>query len=416
MTRITGIQARPILDSRGWPTIEVDAYLDCGVMGRAAVPSGNDALELRDGDPKRYLGKGVSKAVTNVNTTIAQELLGMDAVEQRAIDSLMGTINAAESKPGLGANAILAVSLAVAKSAALGLDLPLFKYIGGVNAYTLPVPMINLLDGSNAPDFGSFMAMPTGAKSFKQALRMGTEVFHALKALLKQKGWPATVSDQGGFAPGLPSNTAAIEIVLKAIKAAGYKSGSDIVIALDPHAGAFYKSRGYRLDAQDTSSKSPAQMAQFWADWVAKYPIISIEDGMAPTDWAGWKKLTDSLGDQIQLAGGDLFHTNVARLKKGMVKGVANAILVKINQVSTLSEILDTLQMAHRAGYATIVSHSSGETEDTTIADIAVATNASQIKAGSVTRSERVAKYNQLLRIEEELGAEARFPGADLAF
>ncbi len=420
MTRITGVQAREILDSRANPTVEVDVYLDCGVMGRAAVPSGastgeNEAIELRDEDNKRYFGRGVSNAVDNVNGILAEELLGMDAVEQRAVDRLMCTLDGTDNKGNLGANAILGVSLAVAKAAALALDLPLYKYIGGVNAHTLPVPMMNIVNGGahadNDVDFQEFMVMPTGAKSFKEALRMGAETFHALKDVLKQQGLNTAVGDEGGFAPRLRSNREAIEAILKAIKVAGYTAGKDIWIALDPAASEFYKDRKYVLAAEEKPRKSAAEMIDFYVDWVEKYPIISIEDGMAEDDWSGWKKLTDRLGAKIQLVGDDLFVTNTYYLRKGIEKGVANSILIKVNQIGTLTETLETMQMAHRAGFTTIISHRSGETEDVTIADIAVATNAGQIKTGSVSRSDRVAKYNQLLRIEEELGEAAEFPG-----
>lgn len=422
MTRITAIQGREILDSRGNPTVEVDVYLDCGVMGRAAVPSGastgeNEAIELRDGDKKRYLGKGVSKAVANVNGVLSDELLGMDALDQRAVDHLMCKLDGTENKANLGANAILGVSMAVAKAGALALDLPLYRYIGGVNAHTLPVPMMNILNGGahadNNVDVQEFMVMPAGAKSFKEALRMGAEIFHALKAVLKKDGLNTAVGDEGGFAPNLGSNEEAIEAILKAIKAAGYKAGKDVFIALDPASSEFYKDGKYVLEAEKNPKKSVDEMVAFWADWCAKYPIISIEDGMCESDWAGWKKLTDKVGNKVQLVGDDLFVTNTKYLKKGITEGVANAILVKVNQIGSLTETLDAIQMAHRAGYTTIISHRSGETEDSTIADIAVATNAGQIKTGSASRSDRIAKYNQLLRIEDELGAEAYYPGLD---
>jgi enolase len=424
MTRITGINAREILDSRGNPTVEVDVYLNCGVMGRAAVPSGastgeNEALELRDKDPKRYLGKGVLKAVANVNEVIAEEVQGMDALDQRAIDGLMLALDGTPNKNKLGANAILGVSLAVAKAAALALELPLWRYIGGPNAHVLPVPMMNILNGGahadNNVDVQEFMAMPAGARTFKEALRMGAEVFHALKKVLKEKGLNTAVGDEGGFAPNLSSNVEAIEVILKAIKAAGYKAGKDVFIALDPAASEFYdsKSKTYTLGAEQVPKKSSKDMVQFWQEWIEKYPIISIEDGMGESDWAGWKGLTDAAGKKIQLVGDDVFVTNTQYLAKGIKEGVANSILVKVNQIGSLSETLDTIQMAHRAGYTTVISHRSGETEDATIADIAVATNAGQIKTGSASRSDRIAKYNQLLRIEEELGSQARFLGLD---
>jgi len=422
MTRISGIQAREVLDSRGNPTVEVDVYLDCGVMGRAAVPSGastgeNEAIELRDNDKTRYFGKGVSKAVANVNDVIAQELLGMDALEQRAIDRLMRTLDGTENKSKLGANAILGVSLAVAKAASLALDVPLYKYLGGVNAHVLPVPMMNILNGGahadNNVDVQEFMVMPAGAKSFKEALRMGAEIFHALKDVLRKQGLNTSVGDEGGFAPNLGSNKEAIEAILKAVKVAGYKAGKDVWIALDPAASEFHDKGKYTLAAEKNPKKSSAEMVEFWAGWVEKYPIVSIEDGMAENDWAGWKKLTERLGAKTQLVGDDLFVTNTKYLKQGIEKGVANSILVKVNQIGSLTETLETIRMAQRAGYTTVISHRSGETEDATIADIAVATNAGQIKTGSVSRSDRIAKYNQLLRIEEELGNEAEFPGID---
>ncbi|HNR34987.1 MAG TPA: phosphopyruvate hydratase [Candidatus Hydrogenedentes bacterium] len=422
MTRITGVVAREILDSRGNPTVEVDVYLSSGVMGRAAVPSGastgeNEAIELRDKDPKRYLGKGVEKAVANVNDIISEEILGMDAFEQRALDSLMIQLDGTPNKSKLGANAILGVSLAAAKAAANALEIPLYRYIGGANAYMLPVPMMNILNGGahadNNVDVQEFMAVPAGAKSFREALRMGAEVFHALKKVLKDQGLNTSVGDEGGFAPNLKSNVEAIEVILKAIKAAGYKAGKDVFIAIDPAASEFYdaKTKAYVLGAEAKPKKSAAEMVAFWKEWAGKYPIISIEDGMSESDWAGWKLLTDELGGKIQLVGDDNFVTNMKYLAKGIKEGVANSILVKVNQIGSLSETLDTIQLAHRAGYTTVISHRSGETEDSTIADIAVATNAGQIKTGSASRSDRIAKYNQLLRIEELLGDQAYYPG-----
>lgn len=422
MTRITGVTAREILDSRGNPTVEVDVFLSCGLMGRAAVPSGastgeNEALELRDKDPKRYLGKGVLKAVANVNDVIAEEVLGMDALDQRGIDALMIEIDGTNTKSKLGANAILGVSLAVAKAAAAALEIPLYRHIGGTNAHVIPVPMMNILNGGahadNNVDVQEFMVMPAGAKSFREALRMGAEIFHALKKVLKDQGLNTSVGDEGGFAPSLGSNVEAIEAILKAIKAAGYKAGKDVFIALDPAASEFYdtKSKTYTLGAEKNPKKSSKDMIGFWDEWVAKYPIISIEDGMSESDWAGWKGLTDALGKKIQLVGDDVFVTNTQYLAKGIKEGVANSILVKVNQIGTLTETLDAIQMAHRAGYTTVISHRSGETEDATIADIAVATNAGQIKTGSASRSDRIAKYNQLLRIEEDLGNKAEFLG-----
>jgi len=422
MTRITGIKAREILDSRGNPTVEVDVYLSCGVMGRAAVPSGastgeNEALELRDKDPKRFCGKGVSKAVANVNDVIAPELLGVDALEQRKVDGLMLELDGTPTKAKLGANAVLGVSLATAKAAAEALEVPLYRYIGGVNAHTLPVPMMNILNGGkhadNNVDVQEFMVMPAGAKSFSEALRMGTEVFHSLKKVLHEQGLNTAVGDEGGFAPSLGSNVEAIEAILKAIKAAGYKAGKDIFIALDPASSEFYdsKKKKYVLGAEASPEKTSEEMVAFWSEWVSKYPIISIEDGMCENDWDGWKKLTDTVGNKTQLVGDDLFVTNTKFLSKGIELGVANSILVKVNQIGSLTETLDAIQMAHRAGYTTVISHRSGETEDATIADIAVAVNAGQIKTGSASRSDRIAKYNQLLRIEEELGDQAFFPG-----
>jgi len=422
MTRITGIKAREILDSRGNPTVEVDVFLNCGVMGRAAVPSGastgeNEALELRDKDPKRYGGKGVLKAVSNVNDVISPELLGIDALEQRMIDNMMLALDNTPTKSTLGANAILGVSLATARAAAAALEIPLYRYIGGTNAHVLPVPMMNILNGGahadNNVDVQEFMVMPAGAKSFKEALRMGAEIFHSLKSVLKGLGLNTAVGDEGGFAPNLGSNVEAIEVILKAIKAAGYKAGKDVWIALDPAASEFHKGGKYVLGAEKNPKKTSKAMVEFWADWVAKYPIISIEDGMAEDDWAGWRNQTKALGEKIQLVGDDLFVTNTKYLSRGIKEGVANSILVKVNQIGSLTETLDTMQMAHRAGYTTVISHRSGETEDSIIADIAVATNAGQIKTGSASRSDRIAKYNQLLRIEEELGEEAQFLGKD---
>jgi enolase len=420
MTRITAIQGREVLDSRGNPTVEVDVYLNSGVMGRAAVPSGastgeNEAVELRDKDAKRYLGKGVQNAVDNVNEAIAEELLGMDALDQRSIDQTMRDLDGTKTKSKLGANAILGVSLATAKAAAQALEMPLYRYIGGVNACTLPVPMMNILNGGahadNNVDIQEFMVMPAGAPSFREALRMGTEIFHALKGVLKDKGLNTAVGDEGGFAPDLKSNEEAIEVILKAIKKAGYKDGKDVWIALDPAASEFYKGGNYVLGAEKNPEKSPDEMVSFWTDWAKRFPIISIEDGLAENDWDGWKKVTEAIGDKVQLVGDDLFVTNTEFLQQGIDKGVANSILVKVNQIGSLTETLEACQMAHRARYTTVISHRSGETEDVTIADIAVATNAGQIKTGSASRSDRIAKYNQLLRIEEELGSQAVFPG-----
>ncbi len=422
MTRITGIQAREILDSRGNPTVEVDVFLSSGIMGRAAVPSGastgeHEAVELRDGDKSRYLGKGVSKAVDNVNNTIAEELLGMDALNQREIDQTMIALDGTKTKSKLGANAILGVSLAAAKAAAEALEIPLYRYIGGTNAHTLPVPMMNILNGGshadNNVDIQEFMVMPTGAPTFKEALRMGAEVFHALKKVLKDKGLNTSVGDEGGFAPNLGSNVEAIEVILEAVKAAGYVAGKDLWLAMDPAASEFHKDGTYTMGAEANPKKSASDMIDFWSELVAKYPIISIEDGLDENDWTGWKTLSDKLGKKVQLVGDDIFVTNVDYLGRGIKEGVGNAILVKVNQIGSLTETLDACQMAHRAGYTTVISHRSGETEDSTIADIAVAINAGQIKTGSASRSDRIAKYNQLLRIEEELGNRSAYLGMD---
>ncbi len=420
MTRITAIQAREILDSRGNPTVEVDVYLASGAVGRAAVPSGastgeNEAVELRDGDKKRYLGKGVMKAVENVNEEIAEEILGMDALEQREIDRKLCELDGTPNKGKLGANAILGISLAVAKAAAETLELPLYRYVGGVNAHVLPVPMMNILNGGkhadNNVDLQEFMIVPAGACCFREALRMGAEVFHALRKVLHSQGLNTAVGDEGGFAPDLKSNKEAIEVILKAIKEAGYKAEKDVWIALDPAASSFYNKGKYILQSEEVKEKSTDDMINFWVDWANRYPIISIEDGLDENDWAGWKELTNKLGKKIQLVGDDIFVTNPKFLSRGIKEGVGNSILIKLNQIGTLTETLDTCQMAHRAGYTTVISHRSGETEDATIADIAVAINAGQIKTGSASRSDRIAKYNQLLRIEEELENEAEFLG-----
>ncbi len=425
MTRITDVRAREILDSRGNPTIEVDVYLASGFRGRAAVPSGastgeNEAIELRDKDPKRYLGKGVTKAVQNVNEIIAEELLGMEATDQRAIDSLLIKLDGTKNKGKLGANAMLGVSMAAAKAAAEALEVPLYKYIGGVNAHVLPVPMMNILNGGehadNNVDIQEFMVMPVGAKSFKEALRMGAEVFHALKSVLKKQGLNTSVGDEGGFAPNLGSNVEAIEVILKAIKEAGFKAGKDIWLALDCASSEYYKNKKYVLSAEKKSSLTAKEHVEFLADWVKKYPIISVEDGMAEGDWSGWKQLTDAVGDVVQLVGDDLFVTNTQYLSRGIKEGIANSILVKVNQIGTLTETLQAVEMAQRAGYTAVISHRSGETEDSTIADLVVATNAGQIKTGSASRSDRVAKYNQLLRIEEELDDQAEFLGMDALY
>ncbi len=419
---INEVHAREILDSRGNPTVEVEVTLDNGVTGRAAVPSGastgsREALELRDGDKERFLGKGVLKAVQNVNEDIAEEIIGMDARNQVAIDTAMLELDGTETKEKLGANAILGVSLAVAKAAAATCGVPLYQYIGGVNAKTLPVPMLNIINGGahadNNVDPQEFMIMPVGASSFKEALRWSAEIFHNLKAVLKQKGYSTAVGDEGGFAPNLKSNEEAIDVILEGIQRAGYKPGEQIFIALDPASSEFYDEdkKRYVFKKSDKSERTSEQMVEFWADWVAKYPIISIEDGMAEGDWDGWKLMTDQLGSKVQLVGDDLFVTNTKILKEGISKGIANAILIKLNQIGSLTETLDAIEMAKRAGYTAIVSHRSGETEDNTISDLVVATNAGQIKTGSTSRTDRICKYNQLLRIEEELGGIAQFAG-----
>ncbi|MCL6097486.1 MAG: phosphopyruvate hydratase [Bacteroidetes bacterium] len=422
MTTIVDIWGREILDSRGNPTVEVEVTLENGIVGRAAVPSGastgeNEAVELRDGDKTRYLGKGVHKAVDNVNNRIAEELVDFDATDQVAIDNFLCELDGTPTKSELGANAILGVSLACAKAAAESLGLPLYRYIGGVSARTLPVPMMNILNGGkhadNNVDFQEFMVMPAGAPSFKEALRYGAEVFHSLKSVLKKKGYNTAVGDEGGFAPNLKSNEEAITVILEAIDKAGFKAGKDIFIALDPAASEMWDNdkKQYFFFKSDKSYMSPEKMVDYWTNWVKQYPIISLEDGMAEFDWDGWKLLTDKVGNKIQLVGDDLFVTNTEFLSKGISLGVANSILIKVNQIGTLTETLDAIEMAKRAGYTAVVSHRSGETEDTTIADIAVATNAGQIKTGSASRTDRIAKYNQLLRIEEELDTTAIFPG-----
>jgi len=413
---IVKITGREILDSRGNPTIEVDVLLASGIMGRAAVPSGastgeNEALELRDGDKKRYGGKGVLKAVENINTKIAPALLGMSALEQRAIDKKMIALDGTKTKSNLGANAILGVSLAVAKAAAAYLDVPLYRYIGGTNTFTLPVPMMNIINGGSHSDapiaFQEFMIRPVGASCFKEGLRMGAEVFHALKKVLHDRGLSTAVGDEGGFAPTLKGTEDALESVIQAIKNAGYVPGKDVNIALDCASSEFYENGIYnytKFEGAAGAKRNSAQQADYIAELISKYPIDSVEDGMSENDWEGWKLLTDKIGGKCQLVGDDVFVTNVDFLKKGIEMGCANSILIKVNQIGSLSETLDAIEMAHRAGYTTVTSHRSGETEDATIADIAVATNAGQIKTGSLSRSDRMAKYNQLLRIEEELG------------
>jgi enolase len=421
MTEIIDVIAREILDSRGNPTIEVDVWLTGGILGRAAVPSGastgeHEAVELRDGDKDRYMGKGVSKAVYNVNEIIADEIMEMDAVDQVAIDQKLIELDGTENKGKLGANAILGVSLAVAKAAAEALVLPLYQYIGGVNAKTLPVPMMNILNGGkhadNNVDLQEFMIMPVNAPAFFHALQMGAEVFHSLKKVLSAKGYSTAVGDEGGFAPDLKSNEEALQVIMQAIEKAGYKPGVDIYLALDPASSEFYDSkRNKYILASEKRELSAQEMADYYDSLAKKYPIISIEDGHAEDDWDGWKAMTDKLGETLQLVGDDIFVTNTKRLKKGIEMGVGNSILIKVNQIGTLTETLDCINMAHRAGYTTVISHRSGETEDSTIADIAVATNAGQIKTGSASRSDRIAKYNQLLRIEEYLGDSAVFYG-----
>jgi len=416
MSQIVSVHAREILDSRGNPTIEVEVTTASGYFGRAAVPSGastgeNEALELRDGDKNRYLGKGVINAVNNVNNVIAEEIIGMDTTDQAGIDKKMIELDGTKTKSNLGANAILGVSLAIAKAAANAHGLPLFRYIGGVNAVTLPIPMMNIINGGSHSDapiaFQEFMIRPIGAPSFKEGLRMGAEVFHALKKVLKERGLSTAVGDEGGFAPNLNGTEDALETIIKAIRAAGYKPGTDVTIALDPAASEFYKDGIYnysKFEGPKGARKTSKEQVDFFEQLISKYPIDSIEDGMAENDWDGWKMMTDRLGKLIQIVGDDVFVTNVDYLKKGIEMGCANSILIKVNQIGSLTETLNAIEMAHRAGYTTVTSHRSGETEDTTIADIAVATNSGQIKTGSLSRTDRIAKYNQLLRIEELLG------------
>ena len=424
MTEIVSIKAREILDSRGNPTVEADVLLAGGAMGRAAVPSGastgeHEAVELRDGDRDVYLGKGVMQAVENVETAIAPELSGMDATNQRLIDHTMLSIDGTPNKSSLGANAILAVSMACARASANALKMPLYRYLGGVNACLLPTPMMNILNGGahadNNVDFQEFMIMPVGAESFSDALRWGAEVFHTLKGVLKKRGYNTAVGDEGGFAPSLKSNVEALDLILESIQIAGFEAGQDIVLALDPASSEFFnKETGkYVFKKSDKSEKTPAEMAAFWANWVEQYPIVSIEDGLAEDDWDGWKILTDQIGDRCQLVGDDLFVTNTKRLREGIEKGVGNSILIKVNQIGTISETLEAIEVARRYGYTSIISHRSGETEDTFIADLAVGTGAGQIKTGSASRTDRIAKYNQLLRIEEELGQAAEYLGIE---
>jgi enolase len=422
MSLIESIHARQILDSRGNPTVEVDVVTESGAFGRAAVPSGastgsHEAVELRDGDKKRFVGKGVLKAVNNVNTKIAEEIVGFPVDEQNLIDKVMIELDGTPNKGKLGANAILGVSLAVARAAAMDAGQSLYRYIGGVSANTLPVPMMNILNGGshadNSIDFQEFMVMPVGADTFSESLRMGAEIFHTLKKVLHDKGLSTNVGDEGGFAPNIKSNEEAIEIVIKAIEQAGYKPGSDVFIALDPAASEFYdgKTKTYHFKKSNGKKLKPVEMAEYWTNWSKKYPIISIEDGLAEDDWTGWKALTDNIGKKVQLVGDDLFVTNVKRLQDGIDKGVGNAILIKVNQIGTLTETIAAVNLAKQNSYKSIMSHRSGETEDSTIADLAVALNTGQIKTGSASRSDRMAKYNQLIRIEEELGETAYFPG-----
>ena len=420
MNQIDRIHAREILDSRGNPTVEADVVLAGGARGRAAVPSGastgeHEAVELRDGDAKRYGGKGVLKAVQNVNEVIARELKGNDGFDQAAIDRALIELDGTPNKSSLGANALLAVSMANARAAANYQKLPLYRYLGGADANTLPVPMMNIINGGahadNNVDFQEFMIVPVGAERFSEALRMGAEIFHSLKLVLKKKGYATSVGDEGGFAPNLKSNEEAIETILEAIRQAGYRAGDDVLLALDPAASEFYDGGSYVFKKSDQRKLSSDQMVSFWESWANQYPIVSIEDGMAENDWDGWKTLTDAMGQRVQLVGDDLFVTNTSFLRKGIERGVANSILIKVNQIGTLTETLECIELAKTNQYTTVISHRSGETEDAFIADLAVATNARQIKTGSLSRSDRIAKYNQLLRIEEELGAAARYPG-----
>ena len=418
MGQIVSIHAREILDSRGNPTIEVDVMTESGYFGRAAVPSGastgvHEAVELRDGDKGRYLGKGVQKAVNNVNTIIAEELVGMHVIDQQLIDETMIKLDGTANKGNLGANAMLGVSLAVAHAAAQMTGQPLYRYVGGVNARTLPIPMMNIINGGshadNSIDFQEFMIMPVGAETFTEAIRMGAEVFHHLRSVLKKQGYSTNVGDEGGFAPNLKSNEEAVTVILQAIENAGYKPGVDIFLALDPASSEYYipEEKVYHLHKSSGEKLTPAQMVDYWAKWVEKYPIISIEDGMAEDDWDGWKMLTERIGEKVQLVGDDLFVTNVDRLQQGIDKGVANSILVKVNQIGTLIEIINAVRLADIHSMTSIMSHRSGETEDTTIAHLAVALNTGLIKTGSASRSDRIAKYNQLIRIEEMLGSSA---------
>jgi enolase len=420
MSLIDSVHAREILDSRGNPTLEAEVYLASGEVGRAAVPSGastgeHEAVELRDGDRKRYGGKGVTRAVRNVNEIIAREVEGMDALDQAELDAALIALDGTPNKAKLGANALLAVSLAASRAAASYLELPLYRYLGGANARTLPLPMMNILNGGahadNNVDFQEFMVMPVGAETFAEALRMGAEIFHSLKNVLKKRGYATGVGDEGGFAPNLKSNEEAVETILEAVTQAGYNAGINVLLALDPAASEFYENGSYVFKKSDGRRLSNAEMVAYWKSWVEQYPIISIEDGMAENDWEGWKLMTDEMGSRVQLVGDDLFVTNTEFLRKGIELGVANSILIKVNQIGTLTETLDCIELARTHGRTAVISHRSGETEDTFIADLAVATNAGQIKTGSLSRTDRIAKYNQLLRIEEDLRGAARFPG-----
>lgn len=423
MDTIEGVIAREILDSRGNPTVEVDVVLSDGTVGRAAVPSGAstgkyEAIELRDKKKKRYGGKGVERAVNNVNNIIAPTIIGMNPLDQRAIDQALIDLDGTPNKKRLGANAILGVSLAVARASADYLMIPLYKYIGGVNASILPMPMMNILNGGlhagNNLDIQEFMIMPVGGKTFREALRIGAEVFHTLASVLKEKGFTTAVGDEGGFAPDLKSNEQALEMILIAIREAGYSEGKDVIIALDPASSSFYKNGKYVFEKSDGSSRTSSQMIELYSTWIKKYPIFSIEDGLAENDWKGWKEMTEKLGSRIQIVGDDLFVTNKERIKRGIKEKSANAVLIKLNQIGTLTETLDAIELAKKAGWNAVISHRSGETEDTFIADLAVATGVGQIKTGSLSRSERIAKYNQLLRIEEELGDSAIFIRPDI--
>lgn len=420
MSLIEQVWAREILDSRGNPTVEAEVILEDGTTGRAAVPSGastgeNEAVELRDGDKSRYLGKGVLKAVENINEKITYELEGLDALDQTLIDQTLIELDGTDNKSNLGANALLAVSMATARAAAAVLEMPLYRYIGGANSKTLPVPMMNIINGGahadNNVDFQEFMIMPVGAETFSEALRAGAEIFHNLKSVLKSRGYSTAVGDEGGFAPNLKSNEEAIETILEAIDKAGYKAGENILLALDPASSEFYQDGSYVFKKSDGRKLSSDEMAAYWTNWCDQYPIISIEDGMAENDWEGWKNLTGSIGKRVQLVGDDLFVTNTKFLQKGIDEGAANSILIKVNQIGTLTETLDAIELARINNMTAVISHRSAETEDSFIADLAVATNAGQIKTGSLSRSDRIAKYNQLLRIEEDLGDSAKYPG-----